>query len=133
MGAWGTGAFENDAPGDLIVAVCDGGGLTMIEDSFDHVLEAGSEYLEAPTAEEAVAAAAIVARLKDGVALPGEDEIEAWIAQERPTASTALIAKARNALRRVITAPSELLELWQDAEEFPYFQAGIDDLLRRLG
>ena len=133
MGCWDVGPFENDTAGDFASAVCDGGGLAAIEDAFDHVLEAGSEYLEAPTAEEAVAAAAIVARLKDGVALPGEDEIEAWIAQEQPTVSPALIVKARDALQRVITAPSELLELWQDAEEFPDFQAGIDDLLRRLG
>jgi hypothetical protein len=118
---------------DFLLAVCDVGGMAMIEDAFDHLLEAGNGDLESSSAEEAVAAAAIVARLKDGVPLPGKDEIEAWIAQERPFASPELIAKARNALRRVMTAPSELLELWQEAEEFPAFQAGIDDLLRRLG
>ena len=133
MGAWDTGPFDNDSAGDFVPAVADGGGVAAIEDAFDHVLEAGTDYLEAPTAEEAVAAAAILARLKDGVPLRGEDEIEAWIAQEQPKASPALIAKARDSLRRVMTAPSELLELWQDAEEFPAFQAGIDDLLRRLG
>lgn len=133
MGAWGTGAFDNDSAGDFCDAVTQGGGLAVIEDAFDHVLEAGSECLEAPTAEEAIAAAAIVARLKDGVPLSGEAEIEAWIAAERPSASQGLIAKARDALQRIMTAPSELLELWQDAEEFPDFQAGVAGLLRRLG
>ena len=133
MGAWGTGPFSNDTAGDFLDAMFDGGSVAAIEDAFDHVLEAGGEYLEAPTAEEAIAAAAIVARLKDGLPLPGEDEIEAWIAREQPAVSPGLIAKARHALQRVITAPSELLELWQDAEEFSDFQAGIDDLLRRLG
>ena len=133
MGCWDIGPFENDSAGDFVAAVCDGGGLAAIEDAFDHVLEAGSEYLEAPTAEEAVAAVAIVARLKDGVPLLKETALEAWIVQERPSVSPGLIAKACDALRRVMTAPSELLELWQEGEEFPDFKAGIDDLLRRLG
>ncbi len=133
MGAWGTGAFDNDSAGDFTDAVCEGGGLAALQDAFEHVLEAGDEYLEAPTAEEAVAAAAIVARLKDGAALPGEDKIEAWIAQDRPAASPDLIAKARDALRRVLADPSELMELWSESEEFPDFEAGINELLRRLG
>jgi hypothetical protein len=131
MSAWGPGAFENDAAGDFAEAVCEGGGLAVIEDAFDHVLEAGDEDLESTSAEEAVAAAAIVARLKDGT--PLADTVESWIAQEQPIISGELVAKARNALQRVMTAPSELLELWQDADEFPDFQAGIDTLLKRLG
>ncbi len=131
MSAWGPGAFENDAAGDFAEAVWEGGGLAVVEDAFDHVLEAGDEDLESTSAEEAVAAAAIVARLKDGLPLAGK--IESWIAQEQPTISGELLAKARNALQRVMTAPSELLELWQDTDEFPDFQAGIDALLRRLG
>ncbi len=132
MGAWGTGAFDNDSAGDFADAVCEGGGVAVLRDAFDHVLEAGDEYLEAPTAEEAIAAAAIVARLKDGVPLPDEDRIEAWIARDQPVAGSDLIASARSALRRVMSDPSELLELWVEAEEFPDFEAGVNDLLRRL-
>ena len=131
MSAWGPGAFENDAAGDLAEAVCEGGGLAVIEDAFDHVLEAGDEDLESTSAEEAIAAAAIVARLKDGAPLAGK--VESWIVQERPTISGELVAKAQNALQRVMTAPSELLELWQDTDEFPVFQSGIETLLQRLG
>jgi len=131
MGAWGTGPFDNDGAGDFVWTVTDGGGLSVIEDAFDHVLEAGGEDLEAPSAEEAIAAAAIVARLKDGA--PLADEVEAWIASEQPKVTDTLIAKARHALQRVMTAPSELLELWQESDEFPAFQAGIGALLQRLG
>jgi hypothetical protein len=131
MSAWGPGAFENDAAGDFAEVVCDGVGMAAIEDAFDHVLEAGDEDLESTSAEEAVAAAAIVARLKDGTPLTGT--VESWIAQEQPTISGELLAKARSALQRVMTAPSELLELWQDTDEFPDFQAGIGTLLNRLG
>ena len=131
MSAWGNGPFENESAGDFIAVVCEGGGLDAIEDAFDHVLEAGGEDLESTSAEEAVAAAAIVARLKDGAPLAGK--IENWLVQEQPAMSGELVAKARSALQRVMTAPSELLELWQDAEEFPDFQAGIETLLRRLG
>lgn len=132
MGAWGTGPFENDGAGDFARAVTDGGGLAAIEDAFDHVLEADDEDLEAPAAEEAIAAAAILARLKDSVPLSEEKDIEAWIARERPLVSDALITKGRDALRRIMTEPSELLELWQEVEDFPAFQACINELLRRL-
>ena len=132
MGSWGTGPFQNDIAGDFAWAVTDGGGLAAIEDAFDHVLEADDEDLEAPAAEEAIAAAAILARLRDGVPLPEEKDIEAWIAREQPLVSDALIAKGREALRRIMTEPSELLELWQEVEGFPAFQACINELLRRL-
>lgn len=131
MSAWGTEPFENDTAGDFARAVLDGGGLAVIEDAFDHVLEADDEDLEAPSAEEAIAAAAILARLKDGAPLAAT--IEAWIAQDRPAASPDLIAKARAALQRVMTAPSELLDLWRDTDDFPDFQAAVENLLRRLG
>lgn len=131
MSAWGTGPFENDSAGDFARAVLDGGSLAVIEDALDHVLEADDEDLEAPAAEEAIAAAAILARLKDGAPLAAN--IEAWIAQEQPAASPQLAAKARDALRRVMTAPSELLELWQDSDDFAAFETGIAALRKRLG
>ena len=131
MGAWGTGAFENDSAGDFCWSVTDGAGLAALEDAFDHVLDAEDDDLEAPTAEEAIAAAAIVARLKDGALL--NDTLEAWIAKDRPVVSNGLIAKARAALQRVMTAPSELLDLWQDTDDFPDFKASVEALLRRLG
>lgn len=131
MGAWGTGAFENDTAGDFCWSVTDGGGLAALQDAFDHVLEAGDEDLEAPAAEEAIAAAAIVARLKDGA--PLDDGLEAWIAKEKPVASPELVANARAALARIATAPSELLDLWQETDDFPEFKAGVESLLRRFG
>lgn len=132
MGAWGTGAFDNDCAGDFVLVVRDGGGLDALADAFDHVLDAGDEDLEAPSAEEAIAAAAIVARLKDG-ALLADAKTEAWIAEERPVISSELVGKARHALLRVMIAPSELLDLWQQTEDFTDFQAGVEDLLKRLG
>lgn len=62
MGAWGTGVFENDAAGAFAVAVAGGGGVAALEAALDRVLAAGDVYLEAPQAEEAIAAAEIVAR-----------------------------------------------------------------------
>jgi hypothetical protein len=131
VGAWGPGAFENDIAGDFCWSVTDGGGLAAIEDAFAHVLEADDEDLEAPAAEEAIAAAAIVARLKDGA--PLDDGLEAWIAREKPAVSPALIAMAREALQRIVTPPSELLDLWQESDDDAAFRSGIESLLRRLG
>jgi hypothetical protein len=133
MGAWGTGPFQNDTAGDFVDVVTDGDGLVAIEDAFDHVLEADDDDLEAPTAEEAIAGAAIVARLKTGVSLAGEEAIEAWVAKDQPQVSPDLIAKAWQAVARIMTEPSELLDLWRESDDFAGFRASIDGLLRSLG
>jgi hypothetical protein len=46
--------------------------------------------------------------------------------------SPALIARARDALARILAPNSELRELWEEAEEFPDWQATVVELLGQL-
>ena len=64
MGAWGTGVFDNDTACDWVGELVESSDLSRIETTLDNVLQAGSGYLEAPEAEEALAAAEVVARLQ---------------------------------------------------------------------
>ena len=64
MGAWGTGIFDNDTACDWAYDLEGASDLSLIERALSKVLNVGAEYLEATEAEEALAAAETIARLK---------------------------------------------------------------------
>jgi hypothetical protein len=43
-----------------------------------------------------------------------------------------VVTKARAAIKRVLTAPSELLELWQETSEFDAWKALVEQLGGRV-
>jgi len=135
LGAWGTGIFDNDTAADFGHTIADGGGIRAIEDALDTVLASGGEYLEASAAEEALAAADAIARMKGKGAGPNaySEALDAWIQTNRPSASDALLTKAHSAVERVLSEPSELVEVWQESDEFPAWKSSVETLLRQLG
>ena len=133
MGAWGIGTFENDTACDFAAKVAEEGGLVVLEQALDQVL-ASTNYLEAPDAEEGLAAADIVARLNGS---PGDRtaytaEIDAWVERSKAIPSEALIEKARRSVMRILTEPSELLALWQDSGDFGAWKGSVEEVSRRL-
>ena len=82
MGAWGTGAFDNDGALDWVWEL-EGGGITAIESALDEAVR--SSDLSAPTDVEAIAAAEVVAAAI-GRPLPGlSDEIAALVTHLVPS------------------------------------------------
>lgn len=134
MGAWGTGTFENDTACDFAADVADSRDLTKIVSALDRVLASGPSYLEAPDAEEALAAAEIVARLrgKFGPQTAYTEDIDNWVKNNKLAVSDDLVNKARQAVNRVLTPPSELLELWADSDESAQWKSAVEDALSRL-
>jgi Domain of unknown function (DUF4259) len=134
MGAWGMGIFENDTACDFAAAVAEGSGLLVLERALDRVLASETNYLEAPDADVGLAAADIVARLKGrpGAQTAYTAKIDAWVERSKSTPSEALIEKARRSIARILTEPSELLELWQDSADFEVWKSGVEDVSRRL-
>ena len=59
MGAWGSGVFENDTACDFAASVAEGADLAPLEQAFDRVLAQQGKYLEAPDAQEGLAAASM--------------------------------------------------------------------------
>lgn len=129
MGAWGPGSFENDDAMDWLADLVDGGGMDVVESAFHGVADA--EYLEAPEASSAVAAAEVVAALAGRPPAELPDEAAEWVAAHGRPPADRLMRQARAAVRRVRT-DSELKELWEEGEEADAWYACIDDLLRRL-
>ncbi|WP_181700487.1 DUF4259 domain-containing protein [Chthonobacter albigriseus] len=157
MGAWGTGLFENDAACDLASDVAEGD-PARLEQAIDAVLACGAGYLEAPVAEECLAAAAIIARLKSGpergtkypevlepwfrsaaAPLPaGLDQkakraIQRVLSETRDSSSaTGILDLIKRALRREQSGPSEILKVWSDSTDFEEWRRNVDAVRARL-
>jgi hypothetical protein len=134
MGAWGTGIFDNDGALDYVGDIVIDSGLSQIEATLDRVLSIKLEYLEAPDAENALAAAEILARLQGRVnAEKSTDELEQWIKKTKISPSGELLEKARQSVARILTEPSELLELWNESDEDgAEWRACVENLASRL-
>ena len=134
MGAWGTGIFDNDTACDWAYKLEKVNNLSVIESALDEVLNVGAEYLDSHEAQEALAAAEVIARLKGnpGIGCGYTETVDKWVEKNRLTLPQALIEKALKAIERTLSGPSELLELWGEGEEFTAWEESVNDLSRRL-
>lgn len=129
MGAWGTGAFENDGACDWLYEL-EVGGPDLLDQAFALVLEHEAED-ESFDAEIGLAAAEIVASL---LGRPPEDLTEIgrlWVERFPEAATEERILKARDAVKLVLEE-SELAELWDESEEGPAWRERTEGLLQRL-
>ena len=134
MGAWGTGVFDNDTACDWAGELVESSDLSRIETTLDNVLQAGSGYLEAPEAEEALAAAEVVARLQGnwGVRDVYTAPVDEWVEENNLVPPEDLTQKAIRAIDRILAPPSELLELWEETgDDLKAWKASLDDLRSR--
>ncbi|MFF9131520.1 DUF4259 domain-containing protein [Streptomyces sp. NPDC014776] len=118
MGAWDAGPFDNDTAADfsgtLDEAAADAR-AGIIHDTLTRVIDTVG-YLEAPESEEAVAAAALVAAQR-----PEGEPVDSVYGQEEPLPDlTGLRDLALQALDRVMTEPSELMDLWDESDGGPW-------------
>lgn len=135
MGAWSHESFGNDDAADWIAQLEERKDLGLVESTLDAILAIGDDYLEAPEACEAIAAAEVVARLqgRPGNADADAEAVDEWVAGVKLQAPPALAARARRALDRILTEPSELMELWDESDDAAAWRASVEDLKARLG
>ena len=130
MGAWSHEPFGNDTANDWAYDLEGTTDLSHIEAALNNVLEQGSEYLEAPTAEEAIGAIEVLAKLL-GHGTQSDaytEKIDAWVNTIEQKPSPALLNNAQRVIARILAKDSELLELWQDSDELQKWQASIAKL-----
>lgn len=134
MGAWDHTTFGNDD-------ACDWGGdlrscedLSLVEQTLGRVNDTGDEYLEAPESSQAIAAAEVLARLQGhfGIRNAYTESVDEWVAAHPSPVPTALARKAHAALDRILTRPSELLELWEESDDFESWKGTITELKSRI-
>src|SRR4051794_36794513 len=129
MGAWGTGVFDNDDALDWFDAL-ERRGADAVLVALETVPEE-DDYIEAPQANEALAAAEIVAaaRGRSAAGLPGEGTD--WVQAHAAEIGDELVPLAIGAVTR-IRADSELKDLWEEDDSASEWLAVVDDLLARL-
>lgn len=131
MGAWGIQPFENDDAHNWLPDL-ESDGIDAIQAAFDETED--QDYLEAPEASAAVAAAAVLASILDGqLDMLHED---AWPFVERlkseRSAAEKLKKQALKALRRVLGADSELKELWEEEDELSEWRQTLHAIRDRI-
>jgi hypothetical protein len=130
MGRWGYQIFDNDFACDFVLGVVGGGGLVAIEGALDRLLSSGDRDLETWEADEGLAAADIVARLLGSF---GQRDaytamIDAWVKGSPAAASTAMVEKARQAIRRILAEHDK----YEHSEEFDEWEREVNALMERL-
>jgi len=134
MGTQSTDSFGNDIACDWTYDLEEKDGLDFTEMTLQKVLDVGAGYLEAPIAQEAVAAAEVIARLKGnyGVRDSYTVTVDKWVENHPLEPTAALVEKATKAIQRILLEPSELMELWQESDELENWKTSLEDLKLRV-
>jgi hypothetical protein len=135
MGTWSVDSFGNDDAADWAYELEEAEDLGPIEAAIEGVLAVGDEYLEAPEAAIALAAAEVLARLcgKPGEKNSYTEAADKWVARIQVKPPVELIDKAQAAIARILAEDSELKELWQESDEYDAWLASIEGLRARVG
>lgn len=131
MGAWDATSFGNDHANDWAYGLEKCNDLSYIDTALQKILNAGDDYIEAPDAEEAVAAAEVVAWLR-GRPTPVNaytQKIAAWVTAHPNQPLTAITQKALSALDRIQQQPSELTDLWDGDPDWAAAMTGLRNRL----
>jgi hypothetical protein len=129
MGAWSHTSFGNDDALDFIAEVVEDG-EPAIANAFEVVnFLKPDDYLEAPDASVALAAAELVAARCGRP--PADFPPQAAAVVARIKDHRTLSGEAISAIKRILDY-SELKELWAESQEFDKWRADVHDLLERL-
>jgi hypothetical protein len=133
MGAWSKDSFGNDTAGDWAYGLEEVSDLSLVRETIQKVLDSGGEDLEASDAEEAIAAVEVIARLRGnfGQCDAYTETVDNWVKEHPQKPPSDLVALASRALDRILKPPSELLELWQESDEFEEWKSSVLDLKQR--
>jgi len=134
MGAWSTDSFGNDTACDWAYGLQDVAELSLVRETIQKVINSGGGYLEAPDSEEAIAAVEVIARLKGNFGKRNSytETADNWVIAHPQEPLAELVAQSIQAIERIMTPPSELLELWQEGADFEIWKYSILDLKNRV-
>ncbi|MGB1129775.1 MAG: DUF4259 domain-containing protein [Haloferula sp.] len=134
MGAWDTTAFGNDSACDWLAELKESEGSGLIDEAIDAVLGLEDDLIEAPTAEEGIAAAEVVAWIAGNPSKSDEagDDLQDWIDDQDIDVESGLLELAVRVVDRVFNEPCELLDTWKESEDFAEWRKSLTDLKERL-
>jgi hypothetical protein len=133
MGAWGAGNFENDTALDWILALEESEGLDLVGQAIAEVLKS-DDALDADVACMGLAAAEVIAALKDQPLDGLPEEVSRWVDAQGTTPGDELVNHCLAAIEKIRNDDgSELRELWEEDDDPPVeWYDVLDDLVARL-
>jgi hypothetical protein len=134
MGTWGPGVFENDAAADWVYLLEKQRDLALLDNTLDEALAFSDDILEVETAQQALAAAEVVARLQGnwGVRNRYTEVADAWAEKMKFKPDAKLAKKAQTVIDRILARSSEVLELWEENESSAVWQKSLKELKGRI-
>ena len=134
MGTWSHESFGNDTACDWSGPLADTVDLTYVDETLQRVLDAGDDDLDMDVSCEAIAAAEVVARLQGHFGLRDaySQSVDDWVAKTHQVPGADLANKARAVLDRIVSAPSELLELLEESEDAEAWLSAVSALRDRI-
>ena len=134
MGVWDHSTFGNDDACDWAGDLQGYQDLTLIKDTLDRVVQTGDGYLESFDALQAIAAAEVVARLRGQFGLQNSytESVDTWVESHPQNVPIDLTQKSVLVLDRILTQPSELLELWEESDLFEAWKESNTVLKNRV-
>jgi hypothetical protein len=134
MGCWSINSFGNDDALDWLEELYEQEDLAPAESAVNAVLSVGVNYLEAPEAAQALAAAEVIlaAMGRPGPIVAENESLTLWINRVNPSPTTDLVARSIQAIDRILENESELHELWQDTNDYNEWKYDVESLRSRL-
>ncbi len=134
MGAWDYMIFGSEDVRRWAGELRSHDDLSFIEQTLVKAVAAGEWNLEAPTASQAVAAAEVVARLQGHFQVLNAETklVDKWVLLHPIPVPTRLAQIAHVAIDRILTRPSELLDLWDESDGLDPWKATLTDLKSRI-
>jgi len=138
MGAWGKLAFDNDHACDWAADIgyekaSNAQALKLIDNVFKNIEKVGNGDLDAPLAEEGLAACEVLARLRGNFGYENAytEALDNWVRASKLIPSADLLSRANTAIDSILRENSELRGLWEE-DDGDEWRATIEDLRARL-
>lgn len=129
-GAWGTGSFENDTASDWVYEIENTKGSEVLLSTIKEVFK--TDYKDVDVCTNAIAAAEVIASIKDGDSNNLPESLVKWVASNKSIYEPEMAKFALKAVEACIsTTNSELAQLWSEGDPSGWV-AQINKLESRL-
>jgi Domain of unknown function (DUF4259) len=132
LGMWGLGPFENDCAQDLLGLLDRENSLTSLLKALQSAIHPSEQdFFNGCRAEEAVAAAELVAISNNCSDVAPPEVIQAWLGRHGSEIDDSWVRLARQAVEHV-TADQTVWDLWDDEEQAAGWKRMLNQLTERL-
>ena len=131
MGAWGTGHFENDTALDWVYDLEKSKDEKILWNAIEAVMS--EDYVDSDIAVEALAALEVAAGLQGRQSTDLPEEVEKWLSKhDSIKLPDNFYGRANDALEKIISAESELKDLWEESDSLDEWLTEVINLRERI-